>query len=288
MRGRDRPGSAGGRGAGHARRYGNRGDAVRDHAVRGPHRRPAGVAARRRGNREGDRGPAGRVTGGRELPRRDVGARRRDALRVLLRLRGRDDLGRDGPDPEALSGAGDRGPVSDETLLTNLTDGVARITLNRPEVRNALSRTMVAELEAALASFEADPAARVIVLAGAGDRAFCAGADLKGAGDRGTTLQARESFGGLARILEAMARMRTPVIAQVHGVALAGGCGLAVGCDIVVAADDAVFGLPEIKIGLLPFIVMAPILRSVGRKRTMLMILSGFFFKQKTAYEMGL
>src|SRR5438034_881591 len=195
MRGRDRPGSAGGRGAGHARRYGNRGDAVRDAAVRGPHRRPAGVAARRRGNREGDRGPAGRVPGGRELPRRDVGARRRDALRVLLRLRGRDDLGRDGPDPEALSGAGDRGPVSDETLLTSLTDGVARITLNRPEVRNALSRTMVAELEAALASFEADPAARVVVLAGAGDRAFCAGADLKGAGDRATTALARRMAG---------------------------------------------------------------------------------------------
>src|SRR5262245_48209840 len=105
---------------------------------------------------------------------------------------------------------------------------------------------MVAELEAALARFEADPAARVIVLAGAGDRAFCAGADLKGAGDRGTTLEARESFGGLARILEAMARMRTPVIAQVHGFALAGGCGLAVRCDVVVRFDDAAFALPEI------------------------------------------
>src|SRR5437867_9100641 len=215
MRGRDRPGSAGGRGAGHARRYGNRGDAVRDHTVRGPHRRPAGVAARRRGNREGDRGPAGRGTGGRELPRRDVGARRRDALRVLFRLRGRDDLGRDGPDPEALSGAGDRGPVSDETLLTSLTDGVARITLNRPEVRNALSRTMVAELEAALASFEADPAARVVVLAGAGEPGCCAAAARTGAGDRGTTLQAREAFGGPARTPEAVGGTRAP--GRAHG-----------------------------------------------------------------------
>src|SRR5437879_4424985 len=185
MRRRDRPGSAGGRGAGHARRYGNRSDAVRDHAVRGPRRRPAGVAARRRGNREGDRGPASRVAGGRELPRRDVGARRRDALRVLLRLRGRDDLGRDGPDPEALSGAGDRGPVSYETLLASLTDGVARITLNRFEVRNALSRTMVAELEAALARFADAPGARIIVLAGAGAGALGGGRDLKGAGERG-------------------------------------------------------------------------------------------------------
>jgi enoyl-CoA hydratase len=178
--------------------------------------------------------------------------------------------------------------VSYETLLVDVQDGVASVALNRPDVRNALSATLIRELEQALAKLEADPAARVIVLSGAGDKAFCAGADLKGVGDRGTTLEARESFGGLARILEAMARMRTPVIAKVHGFALAGGCGLAAGCDIVVAADDAVFGLPEIKIGLLPLIVMAPILRSVGRKRGMLMILSGEQVSAREAYEMGL
>jgi enoyl-CoA hydratase/carnithine racemase len=178
--------------------------------------------------------------------------------------------------------------VSYETLLVDTRDGVASVTLNRPEVRNALNAALISELEQVLVSLEADPAARVIVLAGAGDRAFCAGADLRGVGDRGTTLQARESFGGLARILEGMARMKTPVIAKVHGFALAGGCGLAVGCDIVVAADDAVFGLPEIKIGLLPFIVMAPILRSAGRKRAMLMILSGEQVSARDAYEMGL
>jgi enoyl-CoA hydratase/carnithine racemase len=178
--------------------------------------------------------------------------------------------------------------VSYEALLVDVKDGVASVTLNRPEVRNALNATLIRELEQALAMLEADQAARVIVLEGAGDKAFCAGADLKGVGDRGTTLQARESFGGLARILEAMARMKTPVIAKVHGFALAGGCGLAAGCDIVVAADDAVFGLPEIKIGLLPLIVMAPILRSVGRKRGMLMVLSGEQVSAREAYEMGL
>ena len=178
--------------------------------------------------------------------------------------------------------------MSYETLLVDTRDGVASVTLNRPEVRNALNAALISELEQVLVSLEADPAARVIVLAGAGDRAFCAGADLKGVGERGTTLQARESFGGLARILEGMARMKTPVIAKVHGFALAGGCGLAVGCDIVVAADDAVFGLPEIKIGLLPFIVMSPILRSAGRKRAMLMILSGEQVSARDAYEMGL
>ena len=175
-----------------------------------------------------------------------------------------------------------------ETLLTSRERGVARITLNRPDVRNALSRTLIQELEAALAAAEADAEARVIVLAGAGDKAFCAGADLKGVGDRGTTLQARESFGGLARILESIERMKTPVIAQVHGYALAGGCGLAAGCDVVIAADDAVFGLPEIKVGLLPLVVMAPILKMVGRKRGLLMILSGEPVSAREALDMGL
>jgi enoyl-CoA hydratase/carnithine racemase len=178
--------------------------------------------------------------------------------------------------------------VTAPVLLVEVADGVARVTLNRPEVRNALNEALLRELESALRRLEDDPAARVVVLRGAGDRAFCAGADLRKVADRGTTLQARESFGGLGRILEHMARMRTPVVAQVHGHALAGGCGLAAGADIVVAADDATFGLPEIKIGLLPLIVMAPILRAVGRKRGLLMILTGEPVSAREAYEMGL
>jgi enoyl-CoA hydratase len=178
--------------------------------------------------------------------------------------------------------------VTYETLLTSLDGGVARITLNRPEVRNALSRALLRELADALAAFEADAAARVIVLAGAGEQAFCAGADLKGVGDRGTTLEARESFSGLARLLESIARMRTPVIAQVHGWALAGGCGLAVGCDLVIASDDARFGLPEITVGLLPLIVMAPILRAAARHRAMLLVLSGEPVGADEALAMGL
>src|SRR4029077_17095770 len=180
------------------------------------------------------------------------------------------------------------GGVSEPVLQVEVADGAARVTLNRPEVRNALNEALLRELEASLRRLEDDSAARAIVLRGAGDRAFCAGADLKQVADRGTTLQARESFSGLARVLELMARMRTPVIAQVHGYALAGGCGLAAGADIVVAADDAVFGLPEIKVGLLPLIVMAPILRAVGRKRGLLMILTGEPVPAREAYEMGL
>jgi enoyl-CoA hydratase/carnithine racemase len=178
--------------------------------------------------------------------------------------------------------------VSGDELLTSLDAGVARIVLNRPEARNALSRTLLRSLHEALDTFEADAEARVIVLSGAGDRAFCAGADLKGVSDRGTTLETRASTGGLAEILELIPRMRTPVIAEVHGFALAGGCGLAAGCDLVVASEDAVFGLPEIRVGLLPLIVMAPILRAVGRKRGLLMILTGEQISAREAFEMGL
>ncbi len=178
--------------------------------------------------------------------------------------------------------------MSWQTLLTTFDDGVARITLNRPEARNALSRTMLHELGEALSGFEADPVAQVIVLSGAGDKAFCAGADLKGVAVRGSTLEARETFGGLARILEAITRMRTPVIAQVHGYALAGGCGLAVGCDLVVASEDAVFGLPEIKVGVLPLVVMAPILRATGLKRGLLAVLSGEHLSAREALELRL
>lgn len=175
-----------------------------------------------------------------------------------------------------------------ETILVEVAGGVGTITLNRPEVRNALNTTMVREIWEALQALEADPEARVAVLRGAGDKAFCAGADLRGVGDRGTTLQARDSFGGLVRILEGVPRMKKPVVAQVHGYALAGGCGLAAGCDLLVASEDAVFGLPEIKVGLLPLMVMAPIFRSVGIKRGLPLVLTGEQITAREAHAIGL
>lgn len=178
--------------------------------------------------------------------------------------------------------------MSGDTVLTEVKGGVGTLTLNRPEVRNALNPTMIHEIDAALRAFDLDPEVRVVLIRGAGDRAFCAGADLKAVLGHATPLEVREHFGGIATVLEVMARMRKPIIAQVHGYALAGGCGLAAGCDLVVASEDAVFGLPEIKIGLLPLIVMAPILRSIGRKRGLLMVLSGDQINARDALEMGL
>jgi enoyl-CoA hydratase len=178
--------------------------------------------------------------------------------------------------------------VSYETLLVETRDGVATLTLNRPDARNALNQTMIRELGAALAELEASPEARVVVIRGAGERAFCAGADLRGMFRTGSPMDARAQYAGLARVLEAIPRMRAPVIAQVHGYALAGGCGLAAACDLVIAADDAVFGLPEIKLGLLPLMVLAPILRTASPRRILDLVLTGRELPAKEAVEIGL
>ena len=178
--------------------------------------------------------------------------------------------------------------MSYSTLLVETVAGVATLTLNRPEARNALNQTVIRELGAALAELDGDPEARVVVIRGAGERAFCAGADLKGMFRTGSILEAREQYAGLARVLEAIPRMRAPVIAQVHGYALAGGCGLAAACDLVIAADDAVFGLPEIKLGLLPLMVLAPILRAAAPRRVLELVLTGRELPASEAMEIGL
>jgi enoyl-CoA hydratase/carnithine racemase len=178
--------------------------------------------------------------------------------------------------------------VSWTRLAVDVAGGVGTVTLNRPEARNALDAPLVAELGEALRALDADPAARAVVLRGAGERAFCAGADLKGFFDEASLLATRARYGDLAAVLEAIPRMRTPVIAQVHGYALAGGCGLAVACDVVVASEDAVFGLPEVRLGLLPLMVLAPLLRAAAPKRLLPLVLTGAEVSAREALEIGL
>ena len=178
--------------------------------------------------------------------------------------------------------------MSYETLLVDVRDGVGTLTLNRPEARNALNQALIRELGDALARLEADGEARVVILRGSGERAFCAGADLKGMFQAAPILEVREQYAGLAGVLEGIPRMRTPVIAQVYGYALAGGCGLAAACDLVIAAEDAVFGLPEIKLGLLPLMVLAPILRAASPRRVLELVLTGRELGAAEALEIGL
>jgi enoyl-CoA hydratase len=165
-------------------------------------------------------------------------------------------------------------------------DGVALITLDRPEVLNALDYATLREVVEALEALDADPGCRCVVITGAGDRAFAAGADIKEMADATpVSLGVANSFARWERIR----RVRVPIIAAVRGYALGGGCELSMACDMVVAADDATFGQPEIKIGIMPGAGGTQRLtRALGKARAMELILTGANLSAREAYERGL
>ena len=151
---------------------------------------------------------------------------------------------------------------------------VATITIDREERRNALSWEVIRELRAAVAEAKADDDVRVVVLTGAGEKAFCAGADLGGmAGADHVALH--ESRGELADLFRDLYALGKPTVARVRGFALAGGFGLALACDLVVAADDAQFGTPEIDVGLWPFMITVPLVRSMPPKVVLELMMTG-------------
>lgn len=136
-------------------------------------------------------------------------------------------------------------------LIAERFESVAVLTLNRPESRNALNRALIDALLADLAQLAADVSVRCLVLTGAGDKAFCAGADLKERLDL-TPDQRTEHTRKINAISDALAAFPTPVIAAIRGFCLAGGAELAVACDLRVMAEDSVYGLPEVRIGVFP------------------------------------
>jgi enoyl-CoA hydratase/carnithine racemase len=167
--------------------------------------------------------------------------------------------------------------------------GCCTISIERPEVRNALDRATLDELVAAFDAAARDESVRVIVLRGAGDRAFCAGADLQEVLDHDSIDTSRRHFDGVRRLIEAMHRAPQPVITRVPGFALAGGCGVAVAGDFTIASQSAVFGLPEIAIGLLPLMVSAPLLRAMGSRKALLdLVLTGRRVDADEALRLGL
>src|SRR5256885_2371677 len=143
-------------------------------------------------------------------------------------------------------------------LLTTDRDTIRVLTLNRPEKRNALNDELIAALRDALRATDADDSLRAIVIRGAG-KDFCSGADLAAIQKiAGATYEENvEDARQLAELFELIRKVRVPVIAAVHGRALAGGCGLAFACDLVVATKSARFGFPEVKIGFVPAMVAA-------------------------------
>ncbi len=165
-------------------------------------------------------------------------------------------------------------------------EGVALLTLDRPEVLNALDSHTMLELVEALERLDGDDSCRTIVITGAGERAFAAGADIKEMADATpVSLTVANSFARWERIR----RVRTPIIAAVRGFALGGGCELAMACDTIVAADDAVFGQPEIRIGVIPGAGGTQRLtRALGKARAMELILTGRNLPAREAEQRGL
>lgn len=180
-----------------------------------------------------------------------------------------------------------------ETIGYDVTDHVARITLNRPAARNALNERMTEELLQAFDRVTADDDVRVAVLSGAGDKAFCAGADL---GGLGAQLGEQPAGGGGDRIRDsapyrlftAVPRLGKPIIARLAGHAIAGGLGLAVACDIVIAADDVKLGMPEVNVGLWPMMIMAIINRNVPPKQAFKLYYTGQNVTAPEGVEIGL
>jgi enoyl-CoA hydratase/carnithine racemase len=152
---------------------------------------------------------------------------------------------------------------------------VARVTIDRPERRNAMSFGVMQGLQESLAAAKADDAVRVLVLTGAGEKAFCAGADLGSGGIADGASAAHEGRGVLAEVFRDMWALGKPTIARVRGYALAGGFGLALACDFVVAADDAQFGTPEVNVGLWPYMITVPLVRSMPPKRVLELMMTG-------------
>jgi methylglutaconyl-CoA hydratase len=167
--------------------------------------------------------------------------------------------------------------VSTATLRVETAGGVRTLTLDRPDRRNALDAQLIAELTGALADAAAAADIRVILLRGEGPD-FCAGADLESlrriaeSADPTTNLADAQSLGAL---LVLMRRHPKPIIAAVHGHALAGGAGLATACDLVIAREDAVFGYPEVHLGFVPAMVMALLRRLVGEKVAFELVVRG-------------
>jgi len=163
------------------------------------------------------------------------------------------------------------------------------LTLNRPEKRNALNDALVAALKNALREADENQDLRSIVIRGAG-KDFCSGADLE-ALQKIATASYEENLDdarNLADLFSLIRKVRVPVIAAVHGRALAGGCGLATACDLVIATRSARFGYPEVKIGFVPAMVAAILRRNLGEKKSFELLTQGFEFSAEEANAAGL
>ena len=174
--------------------------------------------------------------------------------------------------------------MSDTDLIYRVKDKVAYVVINREAQRNSISPETVYLFLEYLDKAEADSDVRVVAVTGAGDKAFCSGADLGGGMSGGEN----EAFRNYAGLLKRLAGFPKPTVAKVNGYCLAGGTGFMLACDIVIAKNTAKFGTPEVNVGLFPMMIGALIFRNVLRKKAMEMVLLGEKLTADSALEMGL
>ena len=174
--------------------------------------------------------------------------------------------------------------MSEPHVLYHVENNIACLTINREAQRNAISLEAIELFLKYLDEAETDEDARVILISGSGDKAFCAGADLGAAADG----KIQQGFKSYAALLKKLSGYPKPVVAKINGACMAGGMGLMLACDIVIAKNDAKFGTPEVNVGLWPMMIGALIYRNVLRKKAMEMMLLGERLTADQALNMGL
>jgi enoyl-CoA hydratase len=175
-----------------------------------------------------------------------------------------------------------------ELVAYEVADGVATVTLNNPEKRNMLSGQMLMELVAAMKQARDAEEVRAVVLTGAGEKVFCAGADLGGFAADAPLVAKHFASDLFLEFFRLMPRLGKPSLCAVNGHVLAGGMGLALSCDLVIAKEGATFGTPEINVGAFPYMIMAIIYRNVPRKKVNEMMLLGERLSAEEAVQFGL
>lgn len=177
-----------------------------------------------------------------------------------------------------------------ETLITyTLREQAAWLTLNRPTRHNALSIPLLTDLVQLLQQAQADPEARAVVITGAGNKAFCAGADIESFYNESQASVDEHAFREkLLALFELLMQLGKPTLARVNGYALGGGFGLAMACDLVIASEHAVFGTPEIQIGLFPMMIMPALFRNTPRKKLLEMMFTGDKVGAPEAEKLGM
>ena len=175
-----------------------------------------------------------------------------------------------------------------ETILYEKRNGFGYVTINRPEKLNALNRKVIAELDECFEGIQGDDEVRVVILTGAGEKAFVAGADI-GEFSALTSLEGREASARGQRVLDRIENLGKPVIAALNGYALGGGCELAMACALRIASENARLGQPEVKLGMIPgYGGTQRLARLIGRGRALELILTGDPVGAQEAYRLGL